>query len=85
MVPGTYTLAQLAEVLQRSERRVTELLRSLETDHGFPRRLPGFGALWSRAAVDDWLARSGRSDVTIAGQPIDTAINPLDQRYGDAA
>lgn len=86
MHPGTYTKAQLAELLQRSERQFDTVRGELEA-HGFPPRLPGFGALWSRAAVDAWLGHSGQSPASqLPTIPIEPeAADPLARRYGDAA
>ena len=59
----TYTLPQLQEALQEtSAEAARNRITLLEKKHGFPPRLPGFTARWSRPAVDRWFAGWGRAE-----------------------
>jgi hypothetical protein len=53
------TLAELATMMFRSEDYIRKNKQKLVENHGFPNELPGFGNRWSRAAIIEWIARSG--------------------------
>ena len=77
----TYTLPQLQEALQEtSAEAARNRITLLQNEHGFPRRLPGFTARWSRPAVDAWFAAwDAPAASTMTGSSEDAAITPLRQ------
>lgn len=90
-MPPTYTPAELAAALNRSEEAFRRRWRRLATDHGFPRPLPGCGLVWSRVLVDAWIAGNGCAilpEPEEAERPLTTIERQrlaLEQRYGAAA
>jgi hypothetical protein len=80
----TYTLPQLKEALQEATEYTTRRrLALLEQQHGFPRRLPGFTARWSRPAVDDWFRHWGQPHATPAAgsSPVIDIQHALEATY----
>lgn len=53
----TWSKADVCHALGIAEGTFDKHRRRLEAEHGFPRKLPGFG-LWSIAAVTDWVRRN---------------------------
>ncbi len=63
----TYSLDELAAVLGRTPGYLRSGGRKRLEARGFPPPLPGLGLLWSRAAVDGWIAANGHMTATPAG------------------
>jgi hypothetical protein len=79
----TYTRADLQAALHiRSDVAFTKRMAVLEAG-GFPKRLPhqnGQRALWSKLAVDAWLANWGQADHVIT-PPTAEAMHTLRNHY----
>ena len=84
MSPLTYTLEQLQEALQESSLDATRnRITLLEGKHGFPPRLPGFTARWSRPAIDQWFLTWGGHVAVSLGEPeIAQLKSTLEKAYG---
>jgi len=81
----TYTIDQLAVLFQRSASTLRGYLDDLETQHGFPPKLPCFDNLWSKPAVDRWIEGNGQAAAVHVPlvAPNGTAIDPhLAAKYG---
>lgn len=73
MILLTYTLLQLQEALQESSPEAARnRITLLERAHGFPPRLPGHTARWSRPAIDEWFLTWGAAPTAAAA-----AITPV--------
>ncbi len=85
--PLTINAADIAAALGRSERWLKNNRRALELKHGFPAKLPG-GAMWSRAAIETWLATYGKTETEKAAARADLVAAQkavLEAAYGVAA
>lgn len=79
----TYTIDDLAQRLRCSRKTVYTRLPKME-QAGFPRRLPGCGALWSAAAVDAWInnaAPAAPPGAPAACDPVSAAAAELEAVY----
>ena len=80
---ATYTVDDLAQRLRCSRKTVYSRLPKME-QAGFPRRLPGCGALWSAAAVDAWMMNPTAAELPgapVACDPVSTAAAELEAVY----
>jgi hypothetical protein len=82
--PLTYTRADLQAALHiRSDVAFTKRMAVLEAG-GFPKRLPhqnGQRALWSKLAVDAWLANWGQADHVIMPIITEDGMNAMRNHY----
>lgn len=83
----TWPKASVAHALGISEGTFDKKRRELETEHGFPARLPGLN-LWSIPAVRAWVRCNGRPASTLEisndDPEITLIVEALEHEYGGA-
>jgi hypothetical protein len=86
-----WSAGQVAYALGIGEQTFLAKRTLLETEHGFPRKVPGFNK-WSIAAVTDWINTNGGtyqpstpSLIPNDDPEIDAIVADLEAHYGRAA
>lgn len=80
----TYTVEDLATLLNKAGSTVRSSHHAWHRQHGFPSPLPGMGLLWSSHQVDCWIATNGFSspvEPTNTSSQIADAGHHLDATY----
>lgn len=84
----TWSKASVAHALGISEATFDKKRHELETEHGFPAKLPGLN-LWSIAAVRIWVRTNGRAEQALVipndDPEISAVVGMLEREYGGAA
>lgn len=86
--PLTYSLNDVAALLRKSPTYFSTIRPRLE-GFGFPKPLPGLGAVWSKPQVDAWIAGNGdlTSDLALdaASRAVEAARAGLEETYAGGA